>query len=97
MQYGERDLQGLPKDLIQTWGLAGELNYVTFLRAGEKSYGVINGLLDVGGWRQTYDQISLCVVVFGRSKDGLISYYETHGGLANKHGEENGWRELVLI
>lgn len=58
--------------------LAGELNYVTFLWAGEKSYGVINGLLDIGGWRQTYDQISLCAVVFGRSKDGLISYYENY-------------------
>lgn len=72
-------------------GLAGELNYVTFLWAGEKSYGVINGLLDIGGWRQTYDQISLCAVVFGRSKDGLISYYENHGDHSNAQGEENGW------
>lgn len=73
--------------------LAGELNYVTFLWAGEKSYGVINGLLDIGGWRQTYDQISLCAVVFGRSKDGLISYYENHGDHSNAHGEENGWNQ----
>lgn len=72
-------------------GLAGELNYVTFLWAGEKSYGVINGLLDIGGWRQTYDQISLCAVVFGRSKDSLISYYENHGDHSNAQGEENGW------
>lgn len=74
-------------------GLAGELNYVTFLWAGEKSYGVINGLLDIGGWRQTYDQISLCAVVFGRSKDGLISYYENHGDNSNAQGEEYGWTQ----
>lgn len=72
-------------------GLAGELNYVTFLWAGEKSYGVINGLLDIGGSRQTYDQISLCAVVFGRSKDGLISYYENHGDHSKAQGEENRW------
>lgn len=72
-------------------GLAGELNYVTFLWAGEKSYGVINGLMDIGGWRQTYDQISLCAVVFGRSKDGLISFHENHGDHSNTQGEENGW------
>lgn len=78
-------------------GLAGELNYVTFLWAGEKSCRVINGLLDIGGWRQTYDQISLCAVIFGRSKDGLISYYENHGNHSNTHVKENGLNQYWCI